>query len=376
MTGFPTSLDNYFMGIALNLARRGVGNVAPNPAVGCVIASADSTPRILGRGWTQPGGRPHAETEALHRAGTAARGAVAYVTLEPCAHHGQTPPCAQALIDAGVSRVVAAMQDPDPRVAGKGFALLREAGITVQTGVCAEQAELLNAGFLSRCRHDRPVVTLKVATTLDGRIATHSGESRWITGASARARTHLLRATHDAIMVGSNTALVDDPELTCRLAGLEARSPLRVIADGRMRLPLTSKFVRGAATQPSLMFIRNDADRLRAGAYRDAGIDVVRLPAGNDGHMQPDAMLRALGERGINSVLVEGGAVLAATLIGADLVDRLVWFRAAKLIGGDGIAAIAPLGLDHLADSPVFLRESVAQFGEDLLETYRRRQYN
>lgn len=376
MTGSLTAFDEYFMTVALNLARRGVGNVAPNPAVGCVIVAPNSTSTIVGRGWTQPGGRPHAETEALRRAGSAARGAVAYVTLEPCAHHGQTPPCTQALIDAGISRVVAAMQDPDERVAGKGFTQLRAAGIAVETGVCTQQAERLNAGFVSRCLQGRPEVTLKVATTLDGRIATHGGESQWITGAAARARTHLLRATHDAIMIGSNTALLDDPELTCRLVGLEARSPLRIITDGRMRLPLTSKLVRSAATQPTALFIRGDADPLRAGAYRDAGIDVVTVPIGKNGHMRPDAMLSALGARGINSVLVEGGAVLAATLIGADLVDRLVWFRAAKLIGGDGVAAIAPLGLARLADSPAFLRESLARFGEDMLETYRRRQYN
>jgi len=228
---------------ALELARRGLGIVAPNPAVGCVLVQGG---RVVGRGWTQPGGRPHAETEALRRAGAASRGAVAYVTLEPCCHWGQTPPCTDALVAAGVRRVVVGAEDPDPRVSGRGIERLRAAGIEVELGICAEAAAELAAGFLLRMRAGRPLVTLKLATTLDGRIATHGGESQWITGPLARQRAHALRADHDAIMVGSNTAVVDDPLLTCRLAGLAARSPVRIAVDSRLRVPLTHKLVAGA----------------------------------------------------------------------------------------------------------------------------------
>lgn len=371
MSSGQSEFDLYFMQVALNLARRGLGSVAPNPAVGCVIASSQVRPRIIARGWTQPGGRPHAETEALGRAGDQAKGATAYVTLEPCAHHGQTPPCAEALVAAGVRRVVVATGDPDKRVAGRGIAILRKAGISVDIGLCGEQAMALNAGFISRCERRRPLVTLKVATTLDGRIATHTGESKWITGEQARARSHLFRAEHDAIMVGSTTALVDDPELSCRLPGLESVSPVRIVADGRMRLPLTSRLVRSASTSPTLLLTRSDGDPLRADAYCQAGVDVIRLPAGSDGQLVPQAMLTALAERGLNSVLVEGGAVLSASLVGAGAVDRIAWFRAPKLIGGDGTAALAALGLDHLAESPTYLRESVHELGDDVLETYR-----
>src|SRR5579862_7078692 len=219
------SIDLMAMRGALSLARRGLGNTWPNPAVGCVLVREG---RVVGRGWTQPGGRPHAETEALARAGRAARGATAYVTLEPCCHHGRTPPCADALIAAGLSRVVAAIEDPDPRVAGGGLARLRAAGLDVESGLCAAEAAEINAGFLSRLRLGRPLVTLKLATSLDGRIATASGESRWITGGPARERAHLLRATHDAILVGTDTVIADNPELTCRLPGLAGHSPVRV----------------------------------------------------------------------------------------------------------------------------------------------------
>ncbi|MFQ3623345.1 MAG: bifunctional diaminohydroxyphosphoribosylaminopyrimidine deaminase/5-amino-6-(5-phosphoribosylamino)uracil reductase RibD, partial [Acetobacteraceae bacterium] len=231
------------MRAALALARRGLGSVAPNPAVGCILVREG---RVVGRGWTQPGGRPHAETEALRRAGAEARGATAYVTLEPCCHWGRTPPCTDALIAAGIARAVVALRDPDPRVNGEGLDRLRAAGIAVTEGVLAAEAAELNAGFLSRIRAGRPLVTLKLATTLDGRIAAASGESRWITGAAARRLAHGLRARNDAVMVGSGTALSDDPALTVRVPGLVPPGhpgPVRIVADGRLRLPLTSVLV-------------------------------------------------------------------------------------------------------------------------------------
>ncbi len=236
--------DIRYMQMALGPARRGLGAVWPNPAVGCVLVDAKG--RVAGRGWTQPGGRPHAEAEALARAGAGAKGATAYVSLEPCSHTGETPPCAERLIEAGIKRAVIAISDPDERVAGSGIARLERAGMEVLTGVGAAAATEVNAGYLNRVEDGRPLVTLKVATTLDGRIATHAGESRWITGEVARGWAHFLRASHDAVMVGLGTAIADDPRLTCRLPGLEDRSQVRVVVDVRLRLTLSSQLVSGA----------------------------------------------------------------------------------------------------------------------------------
>lgn len=357
------------MRAALGLARRGLGNVWPNPAVGCVIVQGG---RVVGRGWTQPGGRPHAETEALAMAGAAARGATAYVTLEPCSHHGKTPPCAEALIQAGIARVVAAIEDTDPRVSGQGFEMLRAAGIEVKTGVCAEEARELNAGFFLRQREGRPLVTLKLATTLDGRIATHSGESKWITGSAARQAGHLLRAENDVIMVGSGTALADDPELTCRLPGLEERSPVRVVVDGRLRLPLTSKVVSTASEIPTWLLTLEGGDIERIAAYQDAGVDVVEVAENPDHSVDLSAALVALAESGVTRVLVEGGAHLAAGLLRAGLVDRLVWFRAARMMGGDGLPAAVGFGIDHLVQTPHFNRLATVPVGDDVMEIYKK----
>ncbi len=231
------------MRAALALARRGLGTVWPNPAVGCVIVNEG---RVVGRGWTQPGGRPHGETEALRRAGEAARGGTAYVSLEPCCHWGKTPPCTDALVSAGVQRIMVAMDDPDPRVAGDGIRRLRAAGLDVETGLCGTEAAEVNAGFLTRLRLGRPLVTVKLASSLDGRIATAGGESQWISGPPARERAHALRADHDAIMVGIGTVLADDPQLTCRLAGLDSRSPVRMVIDRNLRIPATARLIADA----------------------------------------------------------------------------------------------------------------------------------
>jgi diaminohydroxyphosphoribosylaminopyrimidine deaminase/5-amino-6-(5-phosphoribosylamino)uracil reductase len=365
----PNPEDLRHMKAALALARRGLGAVWPNPAVGCVIVR-DGV--IVGRGWTQPGGRPHGETEALARAGAAARGATAYVSLEPCCHWGRTPPCADALIEAGIARVVAPVEDPDPRVSGQGIARLRDAGIAVDVGLCAAEARGINAGFFLRVTAGRPLVTLKLATTLDGRIATHGGESRWITGEAARQQAHLLRASHDAVMVGSNTVLVDDPELTCRLPGLEGRSPVRVVVDGRLRLPLTARLVADARKLPSWVVTLAGGDAPRLEAFRACGVEVIEVEPDAAAGVDLGAALAALGERGITRILVEGGATLAASLLRAGLVDRVAWFRAPSVIGGDGIAAVTGFGLDRLAAAPRFRRDGVLELGPDLLETLSR----
>jgi diaminohydroxyphosphoribosylaminopyrimidine deaminase/5-amino-6-(5-phosphoribosylamino)uracil reductase len=358
------------MRAALALARRGLGLAWPNPAVGCVLVKDGI---IVGRGWTQPGGRPHAETEALARAGAAARGATAYVSLEPCSHWGKTPPCAEALVAAGIARVVVPLTDPDPRVAGQGIARLREAGIAVDVGPCAAEAAEINAGFLKRLGEGRPLVTLKLAATLDGRIATQTGESRWITGEAARARAHLLRASHDAILVGSNTVLQDDPDLTCRLPGLAARSPVRIVADGRLRVPLTARVVAGARRTPSWFIVRRGVDAARREAFRAAGVEIIETPVIATGELDLAAAVRELGRRGLTRLLVEGGATLAAALLRADLVDRIAWFHAPCLIGGDGLPAVAGFGLDRLSDAPRFARVAVEEIDDDVLETLERR---
>jgi diaminohydroxyphosphoribosylaminopyrimidine deaminase/5-amino-6-(5-phosphoribosylamino)uracil reductase len=263
---------------ALALARRGLGQVWPNPAVGCVIVKDG---RVVGRGWTQKGGRPHAETEALARAGAAARGATAYVSLEPCSHHGKTAPCAEALITAGIGRVVAAVEDPDPRVSGRGIARLRDAGVVVETGLCATESVELNAGFFCRVISGRPLIALKLATSLDGRIATASGESRWITGPAARERAHLLRATHDAVLVGTGTALSDDPEMTCRLPGLASRSPVRVVIDRNLRLPAMLRLFAEAGVAPSWVVTHAKSDSTRRMALKKQGVTLIEMEPGS-----------------------------------------------------------------------------------------------
>lgn len=354
------------MRAALQLARRNLGAVWPNPAVGCVLVRGGA---VVGRGWTQRGGRPHAETVALAHAGAAARGATAYVTLEPCSHHGQTPPCANALIAAKVTRVVAALEDPDPRVSGGGFAALRQAGIAVETGVLAEDAAELNVGFFLRVRERRPLVTLKAATTLDGRIATHAGESKWITGEAARHRAHVLRTQHDAVLVGVGTALADDPQLTCRLPGLAARSPVRVLLDPRLRLPLTAQLIQTANKVPTWVACYADSDRDRRDVLKGCGVELIDLKPSGD---RPDMLevLQALAARGITRVLVEGGGRVTGALLGDGLVDRVVWFRAGSMIGGDGTPVATAFGVDRLSAAPRFRRLAAEPCGADLMEIY------
>ncbi len=367
-TATSKASDVIHMRAALALARRGLGSAWPNPAVGCVLVK-DGT--VVGRGWTQPGGRPHGETEALERAGEAARGATAYVSLEPCCHWGKTPPCTDALVAAGVSRVVLPVEDPDPRVSGRGIARLREAGVEVTTGVLAEAARSLNEGFFRRIHDGRPLVTLKLASTLDGRIATAEGESRWITGELARERAHLLRARHDAVMVGSNTVLTDDPALTCRLPGLSERSPVRIVVDGRLRVPLTAILVTTARATPTwFVTLKGDAPE-RHRVFRDCGVELIEVAASGE-TVDLAAAFQELGRRGLTRVLVEGGATLAAALLRAGLVDHIAWFRAPRLIGGDGTPAISAFGIDKLAATPRFQRVALEELGDDVLETFHR----
>ncbi len=354
------------MAAAIALSRRALGATWPNPAVGCVIIRAGV---IIGQGVTAPGGRPHAETQALAMAGAAARGATVYVTLEPCSHHGQTPPCAQALIAAGVARVVIAAGDPDPRVNGAGVAALRAAGIAVETGVLAAAAGDVLAGFFSRVTGGRPLVTLKLATTLDGRIATHGGESQWITGIAARRAGHALRGQHDAVLVGVGTVLADDPDLTCRIPFYPARPMVRVVADSHLRTPLMSRLVRGAAENPVWLVHRNGADPSRRRALTSAGVRCLEVPGGEAG-VDSRAMLAALGQAGLTRVFAEGGAQLAAAVLRDDLVDRLAWFHAPAVLGGDARAAVQALGIGSIDTMKRFKRVAQRDLGPDLLSEF------
>lgn len=360
------------MEAALALARRSLGRTWPNPAVGTVIVRDG---RVLGRGATAPGGRPHAETIAIAHARArfgeeALGGATAYVSLEPCAHHGRTPPCAGALLEAGIGRVVCPFIDPDPRVSGRGVGALRAAGVEVSVGVLDAEARRVNAGFLSRIERNRPAVVLKLAATLDGRIATRTGESRWITGPEARRRVHMMRACHDAVLIGAGTARADDPALDVRQMGMADCAPVRIVADGGLSLPLTGRLVRTARTQPLWILHRAGADPERASALTDLGAELIEVAA-EDGILSMPAALAGLAGRGITRLLCEGGGQMAATLLSAGLVDRLAVFTAGKAIGGDGVPAIRGFGLDHLARAPAFALDGIEAVGGDTLTWWR-----
>ncbi|WP_372839365.1 bifunctional diaminohydroxyphosphoribosylaminopyrimidine deaminase/5-amino-6-(5-phosphoribosylamino)uracil reductase RibD, partial [Phaeovulum sp.] len=344
------------------LAARGLGNVAPNPAVGCVIVQGST---IVGRGWTQPGGRPHAETVALAQAGAAARGATAYVTLEPCAHHGQTPPCAAALVASGVARVVSATTDPDPRVSGRGLAMLREAGVDVQEGVLGTEARALNAGFLLRIEAGRPWVTLKLAMTLDGRIATPSGASRWITGAPARRAVHLMRARHDAVMVGIGTALADDPELTVRELGI-TRQPIRIVVDSQLRLSADSKLARSTDVAP--VWLCHSAV-----ARPMPEVRLIACAADASGRVDLADALRHIAEAGVTRLFCEGGGTLAASLLAAGLVDELACISAGRVFGAEGTPGVAAMQDTGLPDAPDFALAEYRRLGDDLLHRWMRK---
>ena len=366
--------DARWMRVAMTLAARSLGRVAPNPAVGAVLVRED---RVLGRGATADGGRPHAEGIALEQARArygagALRGATAYVTLEPCAHHGHTPPCAEALIAAGIARLVCPLEDPDPRVSGRGFAALAAAGVAVDTGLMAAKARRLNAGFLSCIERKRPHLTLKLATSMDGRIATRRGESRWITGHQARTRVHLMRAQADAVLIGAGTARADDPMLDVRGLGPRVVQPVRVVADGGLSLPLTGRLVASAGDIPLRVLHRPGAPTERRAALNGLGVETVEVAVGDNGSLDLADALRRLTQGGVTRVLCEGGGKLAAGLLAAGLVDEIALFTAGKAIGGDGIPGIGGFGLDLLAEAPEFRLERVEPVGGDVFSFWSR----
>jgi len=360
----PKPNDIQHMRHALRLAERALGSTAPNPAVGCVIVKDG---RVAGRGWTQPGGRPHAETIALGQAGASAEGATAYVTLEPCSHHGLTPPCANALVEARIARLVAAATDPDPRVSGSGFAHLEQHGVQVTRGVLEDDARRLNAGFFGKVVDGRPLVALKIAQTIDGYIADPNGSSRWITSAEARRHAHLLRTQYDAILVGIGTVLSDDPLLNCRLPGLERRSPLRVVLDSRLQLSPESQLARTARESPVVVFTlaRSGGDDLAA-----KSVEIERCGEAENGFPAITTILASLARRGITRILVEGGPRVHASFMRSGAVDVLHLFRAPMLMGAGGKSGIGPAWQGDLNSAPRLQLVERTQLGADLLETF------
>jgi diaminohydroxyphosphoribosylaminopyrimidine deaminase / 5-amino-6-(5-phosphoribosylamino)uracil reductase len=372
VTGASSARDARFVALALTLGRRGLGQTWPNPAVGAVVVRYDSgEPVIVGRGITAPGGRPHAETEALRQAGALAKGATIYVTLEPCSHHGKTPPCADAIVAAGIARVVSALEDPNPEVAGQGHARLRAAGITVDVGVGADEARRAHAGHIRRVRDGRPNVSLKLAASADGKAGLPGRRPVALTGEAARTRVHLMRAQNDAIMIGIGTALADDPQLTCRLPGMEPRSPVRVVLDTQLRLPPPSVLARTARDFPLWVVAGRSAPNTNEAQLSALGVEVLRADT-VDGRLDLRAVLTMLAACKITRLMVEGGPILAAELLKADLVDEAALFQAPATLG-QGIDALEGLPLTALTQSPPLISRAIETVGDDTIELFERR---
>ena len=365
-------LDERLMAAALRLGRRNLGRTYPNPAVGALIVHPEvGGPRVVGRGWTAVGGRPHAEIEALAQAGDAAAGATAYVTLEPCAHDGRAPPCATALVKAGVARVVTTMEDPDPRVAGRGHAILEAAGIAVTTGVLTRQARIAHGGHINRITKGRPWITLKLAVSADGMIGRREGERMIITGRPAVELVQAIRADSDAVMVGMGTVEVDDPRLTVRLPGTEPSHPIRVILDTQARIGPSTNLVQTARDVPLWLVVAEDADPQKVAALEDAGAILVKAPRGTGG-LDLAAVFSILAGRGLTRVLVEGGSRVAASMVSLGLADEVILFRAEVIVGPDGVRALAGNALSAIERSPRFELIDDHLVGEDRLRRYLR----
>ena len=366
------AIDEWMMRHALMLARRGLGRTWPNPSVGAVIWRMEGDhPFIVGRGYTQPGGRPHAETEAIAMAGEAARGASMAVTLEPCAHHGKTPPCAEAIIRAGITRIVSAMNDPDPRVDGGGHAILLSAGIAVVTGVLAAEARGVNLGFIHKIVDHRPLITLKLAQTADG-YAGVTGRQLMVSSVGSKQRVHLARANHDAIMVGIGTVLADNPDLTCRLPGMMQFSPVRIVIDTHLSTPMNSRLVETCATVPTWIIIGPNVSEKSVELMREKGVLIERVSLNKSGHIHlPDA-LRLLAEKGLTRILSEGGPLLAEALVEQDLVDSVEIYTSPDRLGREGVLAVRPHLREKIENQRHFSKAEPVAIGRDRLIHYTR----
>ncbi|MDO8430945.1 MAG: bifunctional diaminohydroxyphosphoribosylaminopyrimidine deaminase/5-amino-6-(5-phosphoribosylamino)uracil reductase RibD [Candidatus Binatus sp.] len=352
--------DRRFMREALAQAESMLGMTSPNPTVGCVLVRAG---KVVGRGVTSAGGRPHGETNALAQAGSRARGATAYVSLEPCAHHGQTPPCADAIVEAGIARVVIGCGDPDPRVHGRGIAILKRAGIRVTSDVLRDEAARINEGFFARIARGRPLGILKLAMSLDGRIAAEGGDSRWISTEESRAMVHRWRRECDAVMVGAGTVAADDPRLTCRIEG--GRDPVRVVVDANLRTPADAKVYRQRSTAPAIIATTQANLAFAKKKYERRGVEAIAI-ADHGGEIALDRLMQEFGGRGWSRVLIEGGARLAASALRADVVDRVAFFVAPKIMGA-GLPAIDGMHLTRIRDAIQLSELSARPVGVDWL---------
>ncbi|WP_380058716.1 bifunctional diaminohydroxyphosphoribosylaminopyrimidine deaminase/5-amino-6-(5-phosphoribosylamino)uracil reductase RibD [Falsihalocynthiibacter sp. SS001] len=352
---------------AIALGSQGLGTTWPNPSVGCVLVRDN---RVIAEGATAQGGRPHAEVVALSQAGEAARGATAYVSLEPCTHTGETGPCAEALIAAGIARVVYSIEDLDARVAGRARAMFEAAGITVTTGILEEEARQSHAGFFKVRESGLPFVTLKIATSIDGKIATQSGESKWITGPEARRHVHAMRARHDAVLVGGGTARTDDPMLNVRDIGV-THQPVRVVASAGLDIPLGGNLARTAGEIPLWVCHAADVSDYMLDAWRGLGAKLIEVERDASRQLSVEAMLRSLASEGLTRVYCEGGGHLAASLLSAGLVDRLMTYTAGLVIGADGMAGIGPMGLRNLPKATRFKLIEARPIGDDVLHHWQ-----
>jgi diaminohydroxyphosphoribosylaminopyrimidine deaminase/5-amino-6-(5-phosphoribosylamino)uracil reductase len=359
--------DQFFIKYALKLAARALGRTSPNPVVGAVVVKDG---RIVGEGYHQKAGTPHAEIHALQQAGEIAKGATLYVTLEPCSHFGRTPPCTQAIIKAGIGRVVAAMVDPNPEVAGQGLILLDKAGIQVECGILEDEAGQLNEVFIKFITTRLPFVVMKSAMTWDGKTATKTGHSQWITGHESRAEVHRMRDRYDAIMVGIGTVLADDPQLTTRLPdGKIGKDPLRVVVDSFLRLPLEARVINQVSTAPTLVATTSQASIEHKRVLEERGVQVITLDS-SDGRVDLKALMVELGQRQICGVLLEGGAALNASALKAGIVDKVVTFIAPKIVGGrEAPGVVGGEGKVKMDEAWMLEKLNISQFGEDLMLT-------
>lgn len=364
--------DEFFMRGALAMARRTLGRTWPNPAVGAVLVSPGHTDEVICRGSTQPGGRPHAERVALERAGNSANGSTIYVTLEPCSHHGETPPCTEAIFKAGVARVVCAAGDPDPRVSGQGIAALREAGIEVIENVLASEGQHLILGHALRVTRNRPLVQLKLAVGSDGLIPRADDGPVWVTGEQARAHGHLLRARADAILVGRGTVEADNPTLTCRLPGMAQWSPVRIVLDSNLSLRQETSITQSLDQAPVWVFAAQDAPTPKSQRLEELGIRVFRVERGGQGGLSPGAVLETLAGQGITRLLIEGGPAVSGSFWNFALVDEIYVYRGSQSTGSSGLAALGSKGLDEIAQSAKFKLADQYNLGADVLTIYRR----
>lgn len=367
-----SSSDETFMQGALALARRGLGRSWPNPAVGAVLVRPGNRAEIISRGWTKPGGRPHAERVALERAGARAKGCTLYVTLEPCVHHGLTPPCTDAIITAGIARVVYSAADPDPRVSGKGIAQLRAAGIEIAGGVLATQGQQLSLGHRLRVTKHRPMVQLKIAVGADGLIAKGDGAPVWATGEQARAHGHLLRARADAILVGRGTVAADDPALTCRLPGMAERSPVRIVLDSNLSLPDKTKLMATLSDAPLWVCCSEQVEEKIVQTLRDTGAQVIQVASARQGGLDPHGVLTALAERGITRLLIEGGPQVSQCFWSANLVDEVYVYQGPEPVGAGGLDALARDGLKAVQNASSFAASPARTLAGDTLTVYHR----